>query len=653
MDELLDLKNYWLLGRFFYQPEVMFSREIWERSGGGLDESLYYSMDYELWLRMADAGAKVEVIGAPVAHYRVHEKQKTFTPDFQGELENVAESFARKRALARVEDERPIKHPLKFFSITDIGFNFGAGIGHRRYLAALRSLGHSIQSLQLRIPEEVPMVDVQKILSEIDDYHPDLVIMGNLHGAKLGGWFIHLVLQKSLVAFFMHDLWLASGRCAYPGDCTKNLTGCDETCPTAGEYPALAPSKIANEWHLKRDLLQSERFYVLGNSQHTIGSVLPMGGDSDLASRSGVVYYPIDPIFFSAGDRISSRQELDLPQDKFIILIIAANLSDVRKGIHLLPEAIDRLPNPEEILVISAGHTDNSTPLFDKISYKCFGKITDLKILATLFSAADVFVGPSLQEAFGQVFIEAAALGTPSIGFKTGGVPEAIADGITGIFSEEISSAGISKTIQSLREDPSARALMGKWSRIYARCYHSAEKCAHDMHQFLSRVLASQGFRAHPKMILVENMGVEEPKLAKTGTIIGLSSGLFPEEGPYPEMGLPRCRWASDKDVHFWLDIKEEGELCILGSFASLIGSNRFAVFLDGQPISELKIERYLSDGCFHSETIQITCQPGRHTLTFRPSVSVFDGERNISVLFLGLFVILDGRCIASWLSCD
>lgn len=77
LPELLDLDNCWLKGWFFHQPEVFFSRQIFERVGGRLREDLYYSMDYDLWVRMARAGAKILPLPEILALFRVHPKQKT------------------------------------------------------------------------------------------------------------------------------------------------------------------------------------------------------------------------------------------------------------------------------------------------------------------------------------------------------------------------------------------------------------------------------------------------------------------------------------------------------------------------------------------------------------------------------------------------
>lgn len=67
----------WLKGDFFYQPEVMFRRSMLNAVGGELDQSLFYSMDYDLWMRFSLAGAKVETTYLPVALFRKHEAQKT------------------------------------------------------------------------------------------------------------------------------------------------------------------------------------------------------------------------------------------------------------------------------------------------------------------------------------------------------------------------------------------------------------------------------------------------------------------------------------------------------------------------------------------------------------------------------------------------
>lgn len=73
---LADIFRYWLRGHFFYQPEVFFSRCILQKVGL-LDESLHYTMDYDLWMRFAAAGATLKVSDWPHAFFRKHAAQKT------------------------------------------------------------------------------------------------------------------------------------------------------------------------------------------------------------------------------------------------------------------------------------------------------------------------------------------------------------------------------------------------------------------------------------------------------------------------------------------------------------------------------------------------------------------------------------------------
>ncbi|SDS26695.1 glycosyltransferase family 2 protein [Opitutus sp. GAS368] len=77
LDHLLDLEGCWQKGWFFHQPEVFFTREIFDRAGGRMDEELYYSMDYDLWVRLAKAGAKIFALPEILAIFREHAQQKT------------------------------------------------------------------------------------------------------------------------------------------------------------------------------------------------------------------------------------------------------------------------------------------------------------------------------------------------------------------------------------------------------------------------------------------------------------------------------------------------------------------------------------------------------------------------------------------------
>lgn len=92
---LLDIDGSWTRGDFFYQPEVFWTRELWEAAGGRVAKDLYYSMDYELWVRMAGCGARVVHVPDTLAVYRMHKAQKTDGAElpYLPELKQVAARY--------------------------------------------------------------------------------------------------------------------------------------------------------------------------------------------------------------------------------------------------------------------------------------------------------------------------------------------------------------------------------------------------------------------------------------------------------------------------------------------------------------------------------------------------------------------------------
>jgi hypothetical protein len=99
---LLDVNRFWFTGSFFYQPEVFFSRDIWKRSGGTLRTDLNYVLDYDLWVRMAAAGATMVHIPEFLACSRTHDQQKTTVgmpnmPEFQWLLREYSSRLAGPR----------------------------------------------------------------------------------------------------------------------------------------------------------------------------------------------------------------------------------------------------------------------------------------------------------------------------------------------------------------------------------------------------------------------------------------------------------------------------------------------------------------------------------------------------------------------------
>jgi glycosyltransferase involved in cell wall biosynthesis len=89
-----------------------------------------------------------------------------------------------------------------------------------------------------------------------------------------------------------------------------------------------------------------------------------------------------------------------------------------------------------------------------------FGRVESDELQALLYQAADVFVIPSLEEAFGQTALEAVACGAVVAGFSVGGISDIVECGLNGLLVERQDSQALSEAVQKLLED---EALRRRW----------------------------------------------------------------------------------------------------------------------------------------------------------------------------------------------
>jgi hypothetical protein len=76
LEQLLDIYTVWFQKRQWVQPEVFFRRSLWEKAGPFRTE-YDLAFDYAFWVECLMAGARVVRIPRPLAHFRLHEAQKS------------------------------------------------------------------------------------------------------------------------------------------------------------------------------------------------------------------------------------------------------------------------------------------------------------------------------------------------------------------------------------------------------------------------------------------------------------------------------------------------------------------------------------------------------------------------------------------------
>lgn len=412
--------------------------------------------------------------------------------------------------------------PRRILFLNDVGFQYGAGIAQARQLECIMGLGIEagvltwadgsvkLEDVATRVIDPDLWLGIRQVhyleggmalsdeaviaglLMEVARFDPTVIIVGNLHAAR---WPFQLLPALRDVGYrvltFLHDAYLFTGRCAYPGGCQLYLTGCNETCPTATQYPALEPALIAGSWQVRRDIFGGAGgIEVISNSrwnQRMFQTALPTARAVETIELSA------NEDAFAPGDKLAARQQLGLPTDKPIVLCAAVNFQEARKGGRQLREIIAALK--DEVTFAAFGHNANEIPGMIGLGYHLAAKK-----LATIYQAADLFLGTATEEAFGQTIMEAQLCGVPVVAFKAGGVEEIVRNEITGKLVRNGDVAEAIAAIRTALGDFRFMMVAPPWARQYAASRFSMWSQEYRWHVFLSgRTL--QGTGHHPPTI--------------------------------------------------------------------------------------------------------------------------------------------------------
>jgi glycosyltransferase involved in cell wall biosynthesis len=174
----------------------------------------------------------------------------------------------------------------------------------------------------------------------------------------------------------------------------------------------------------------------------------------------------LDTTVFMPYDQAYARATLGLPQQARIVLFVAMSVNNRRKGFAELTAALASMSDAPNLLLVSIGR--NPPPIAAAIAHHPLGVINDDTRLALVYSAADLFVIPSLQDNMPGTVLEALACGTPVVGFDTGGISELVRPGQTGWLAPVGDVDALRAAIQRLLDNPDERLYMSRRCRSIA-----------------------------------------------------------------------------------------------------------------------------------------------------------------------------------------
>ncbi|MEO0997689.1 MAG: glycosyltransferase family 4 protein [Pseudomonadota bacterium] len=138
-----------------------------------------------------------------------------------------------------------------------------------------------------------------------------------------------------------------------------------------------------------------------------------------------------------------------------------------RKGIGGLLRAVAALDNDNvELHIIGTGPAEAElgelAQSLQIVEQTVFHGYCDRDEVHRLNREADVFVLPTLSEAFANVILEAMSVALPVVATRVGGIPEAVIDNVTGRLVEPRDTAALTDALQELCADPVRRTTMGR-----------------------------------------------------------------------------------------------------------------------------------------------------------------------------------------------
>lgn len=291
----------------------------------------------------------------------------------------------------------------------------------------------------------------KRLLERLDEIKPDVVHLHNLHGyyVNVEMLFEWLAARECCVEWTLHDCWAFTGHCAHFTyvKCAQWRSHCARSaaCPQLSAYPKTY-SKVSCSWNFGQkkclfNLVSAERMRLITPSQWL----------ADLVRGSFLANYPIEVRHNTIDTSVFKPTLSDFRErygvgDRFMILGVASPWTE-RKGLEDFVRLAGELDS-DKFAVVLVGLSERQIRQMPE-GIIGLGRTDSPQELARIYTAADVFFNPTMEDNYPTVNLEAEACGTPVVTYDTGGCVETVrredsrvVEGYKGAFAEVCKFAG-------------------------------------------------------------------------------------------------------------------------------------------------------------------------------------------------------------------
>lgn len=203
----------------------------------------------------------------------------------------------------------------------------------------------------------------------------------------------------------------------------------------------------------------------------------------------------VDPDRFYPDERtrLTVRHELGIAQNATVLLFLGRLNRD--KGMLDLASAFAEISpyRPDTILLLVGAEEDVPFTQIQEICGVYRDRLRRVSFTPNperYMTTADIFCLPSYREGFGQVIVEAAACGVPTIASRIYGITDAVDDGKTGLLFPAGDTVALTNTLLWLIENQALRQEMGTAARARALALFASENITRDLIGLYEKALA-------------------------------------------------------------------------------------------------------------------------------------------------------------------
>jgi len=306
-------------------------------------------------------------------------------------------------------------------------------------------------------------------LLDLTPKRPDIVHCHNLHGDYFDLRALPWLTHEVPVILTLHDAWLLGGHCAHSLTCERWRHGCGH-CPNLSIYPSIRRDASAFNWKRKQAIYARSRFYLAAPSRWLMDKVrqsMLMAGAVDCR----VIPNGVDLDIFHPIDKSTVRATLGIAENTIVLVSAAANIRrNPWKDYETMRSAFAQIAASSEsphVLLIALGE-DAPPEHVGRGEIRFLPYQEDARVVASYYQAADVYVHAARAENHSLTICEAMACGTPVVATRTGGIPEQVQNGVTGLLTPPGDPEAMAASIRAILQEDSLRRELGENAARFA-----------------------------------------------------------------------------------------------------------------------------------------------------------------------------------------